>query len=309
MVVVQRSSSEKKSYIMKLMGNYIIMRKVRSYLGFSVLYFPFDKQSCPFVFGFQNLPHTFGQLEILGAYLSTSRTGSQWNVTSISGNVTLFAIPTLASAEEEEIFSVAVFSIHLERDPNYYITTLIIPSTCLCLLAFMTFLAPPDSGERISVSVSMVLGMTVFQLLMFDLLPISNEQSLLSNYLSTNFILVTTTVPLSLMNINLAYGDRTDRLLKKGWFRVLTLELLPKILFVPSLSQRLPKNKVSPEKLTLEDVAGSTCDDETTEQDKKVTAVSPDRNLNKEDRDRPTVRCVKNQKSLYEYTHEHVTAG
>ncbi|KAJ8046878.1 Neuronal acetylcholine receptor subunit alpha-9 [Holothuria leucospilota] len=145
----------------------------------------------------------------------------------------------MTSKHKSGNMSVAVFCLFLKRYPNYYVNTLIIPSTCLCLLAVMTFFAPPDSGERTSMGISIILGLTVFQLLMADLLPISKESSILSNYLSTNFIFAVLTVPLSLWNINFAYGDRPRNLPRWKWFRRLFLEYLPIIFIIPSLSQRL----------------------------------------------------------------------
>ncbi|PIK39767.1 putative neuronal acetylcholine receptor subunit alpha-5 [Apostichopus japonicus] len=107
-------------------------------------------------------------------------------------------------------------------------------------MAFMTFVAPPDSGERISLSVSMVLGLTVFQLLVADILPATNERSpILSAYLTTTFVLAGATVPFSLVNINIAYGDSAILALKYRWLRKLCLDYLPRLTAVPSYSERI----------------------------------------------------------------------
>ncbi|KAJ8026587.1 5-hydroxytryptamine receptor 3A [Holothuria leucospilota] len=113
-------------------------------------------------------------------------------------------------------YSGVYLCVYLQRDPNYYISTLIIPSTLMCIMAFVTFLAPPDSGERISLGVSMVLGLTVFQLLISNTLPTSSKTlPVLSGYLTVNFILACLAVPFSLFNINIAYSIGKLTILKK----------------------------------------------------------------------------------------------
>ncbi|KAJ8026592.1 Neuronal acetylcholine receptor subunit alpha-7 [Holothuria leucospilota] len=136
------------------------------------------------------------------------------------------------------------FFIFLQRDPRYYVNSIIIPSTVMCLLALATFLAPPDGGERISLGVSMVLGLTVFQLLIADTLPTSSKQSpILSNYLSVNFLMSCMVVPFSLININIAYREKRLILLEYRWIRVLLLEYLPCCMGM-TIPEKRKKNKV-----------------------------------------------------------------
>ncbi|XP_071835129.1 acetylcholine receptor subunit beta-type acr-2-like [Apostichopus japonicus] len=134
---------------------------------------------------------------------------------------------------------IAAVCLILERNPENYILTLMLPSTLLCIMAFATFIAPPDSGERISLGVSMVLGLTVFQLLVADILPSTNERPILSSYLISTFVLACLAVPASLLNINIAYGDRSILVLKYTFSRKLFLEYLPRMTVVPSYSERI----------------------------------------------------------------------
>lgn len=163
-----------------------------------------------------------------------------WTITDLTSYDEELIIPDLTPNIHQGNLSQAVFCLHLERDPSYYIRVLLIPSTLLCILSFLTFFAPPDSGERISLSVSMVLGLTVFQLLVADILPTTLEDSpILSYYLIVNFVLACSTVPISLSNINIAYGDKRLTVLKCLFMRRLLIEYLPRILGVPSYSERI----------------------------------------------------------------------
>ena len=59
--------------------------------------------------------------------------------------------------------SYIVFEIYVSRRPEYYMVTVFFPSTLLTLLSGMVFWLPPDSGEKLSYSISIMLGLTVFQ--------------------------------------------------------------------------------------------------------------------------------------------------
>ncbi|PIK45324.1 hypothetical protein BSL78_17825 [Apostichopus japonicus] len=86
----------------------------------------------------------------------------------------------------------------------------------------------------------MVLGLTVFQLLVADILPPYGDQSpILSLYLSLNFGLTCLAMPISVLNIYIAYGDRRLMFLKYPTLRKLFLQYLPKAVGVLSYSERV----------------------------------------------------------------------
>ncbi|KAJ8032458.1 Neuronal acetylcholine receptor subunit beta-3 [Holothuria leucospilota] len=205
-----------------------------------IRYFPFDTQKCPFDF----LPENH-IAEHMILYVENTQTPHQlesleWDVLKVTVFDSSFRIPSYLPNRDAIWYSAGTVCVVLKRDANYYVLTLILPSTLMCLMAFVTFLAPPDSGERISLGVSMVLGLTVFQLLIADMLPTSSKRTpVLSKYLTFNFILACLAVPFSLMNINIAYGDNKLRLLKYTWIRKLFLEYLPCCLSIPTYRERV----------------------------------------------------------------------
>ncbi|KAJ8032460.1 Neuronal acetylcholine receptor subunit beta-3 [Holothuria leucospilota] len=205
-----------------------------------IRYFPFDTQKCPFDF----LPENH-IAEHMFLYVENTPTPPQlesleWDVLNVTVFQSGFPVSNYVPNRDVIWYSAGTVCVILKRGANYYVLTLILPSTLMCILAFATFLAPPDSGERISLGVSMVLGLTVFQLLIADLLPASSKQTpVLSKYLTCNFVLACLAVPFSLMNIDIAYGDNKLRLLKYAWIRKLFLEYLPCCLSIPSYPDRV----------------------------------------------------------------------
>ncbi|KAJ8032459.1 Neuronal acetylcholine receptor subunit beta-3 [Holothuria leucospilota] len=228
------------------------------FLSNSIGYFPFDTQKCPFYFLPENhiaehmvlvaekTPH-LPQLESL-----------EWDLLNVTASNFDFPVPNWLPNRDVSWYTQGTVCVFLKRDANYYISTLILPSTLMCILAFVTFLAPPDSGERVSLDVSMVLGLTVFQLLIADLLPTSSTRTpVLSKYLTCNFVLACLAVPCSLMNINIAYGDNKLRLLKYTWIRELFLEYLPCCLSIPSYRDRVRCEILEVKKLEMNNEANT----------------------------------------------------
>ncbi|XP_071824410.1 acetylcholine receptor subunit alpha-like 1 [Apostichopus japonicus] len=206
----------------------------------SIYYFPYDKQVCRYHFLPTNQPNDLVKILTRSQGLLGTYSSLDWTITNLTNYDGELIIPDFTPNIHRGNLSMAVFCLHLERDPSYYIRVLLIPSTLLCILSFLTFFAPPDSGKRISLSVSMVLGLTVFQLLVADILPTTLEDSpILSYYLIVNFVLACSTVPISLSNINIAYGDKRLTVLKFTFMRRLLVEYLPRILGVTSYSERI----------------------------------------------------------------------
>lgn len=208
---------------------------------YRIVYFPFDTQACGFFFlpenQLQEQVDIYPDQPLFGSELASN----QWELIGMAQNsYTYGGLDYFVENRPKCNYSAAIICIFLRRDPTYYIITLILPSTLLCVMSFVTFLAPPDSGERISLGVSMVLGLTVFQLLVAETLPkVSKDSPILSTYLSANFIIASLAIPLSLFNINITYEDTKLSSLKVPWVRRTFLEILPSLLLVTPYSERL----------------------------------------------------------------------
>jgi hypothetical protein len=65
--------------------------------------------------------------------------------------------------------------MEFQRKALYYIMTIIVPSMLLSLLACVSFLFPADSGERVSLVISVLLGLVVFMLIVNDRTPVTSD--------------------------------------------------------------------------------------------------------------------------------------
>ena len=65
----------------------------------------------------------------------------------------------------------ASFTLILQRRPQYYLLNIIIPSVVLAILSTLTFAVPVDSGEKLSLGISILLAFSVFMLILQDNTP------------------------------------------------------------------------------------------------------------------------------------------
>jgi len=64
----------------------------------------------------------------------------------------------------EQNFATARFIIYITRKPHYFLFTLILPCILLSSIMLLVFLLPPESGEKVSLQITVLLSFTVFQL-------------------------------------------------------------------------------------------------------------------------------------------------
>ena len=144
--------------------------------------FPFDDQICPLQFGswIYNGYEMDMQLKRESADLSSLQENVEWIIQKVP-----------AKKDEQyyaccaEPYPSLTYFMHLKRKPRYYETNIILPSVIITLLATLGYILPVDSGEKVSLEVTVVLSLTVFQLLVADGLPPSAEASpWISKYIS-----------------------------------------------------------------------------------------------------------------------------
>lgn len=63
------------------------------------------------------------------------------------------------------------YTVKIMRKPLYYLYNLIIPCIFVLACAVLVFYLPPESGEKVSLGVTVLLALTVFLLLVADIMP------------------------------------------------------------------------------------------------------------------------------------------
>uniref|UniRef100_A0A673UXZ3 5-hydroxytryptamine receptor 3A n=1 Tax=Suricata suricatta TaxID=37032 RepID=A0A673UXZ3_SURSU len=116
------------------------------------------------------------------------------------------------------------FFVVIRRRPLFYTVSLILPSIFLMFMDIVGFYLPPDSGERVSFKITLLLGYSVFLIIVSDTLP--------ATAIGTPLIGVYFIVCMALLVLSLAETILIVRLVHKqdlqqpvpAWLRHLVLE-------------------------------------------------------------------------------------
>ena len=110
------------------------------------------------------------QYILLGGLLTDEfLTNSLWNLKNSSTRILESAAPNGQS------FVGIQFSITWSRKTLYYQYNLILPIVLLLLVSLGTLWIPPESGERLSLTITVLLAYSVFLIVIMDSTPINSK--------------------------------------------------------------------------------------------------------------------------------------
>ncbi|KAK3084497.1 hypothetical protein FSP39_014396 [Pinctada imbricata] len=144
---------------------YTLADKISVMCESDMTYFPFDTQTCDITF----IPWLYYRREV---YLVNE--GSKVNLEFYVNN----SVWDLFSNKVEEtgrgMYGGVKAQITLKRRPLYFCINMLMPVLILAILNPLVFVLPPESGERISFSVTIFLSFAVFMTVIGDQLPKSS---------------------------------------------------------------------------------------------------------------------------------------
>ena len=150
--------------------------------------YPYDEHMCPLTLISSTIFHETTILTDTPMFIFTMiNNNSNWDVSHLSYENTLFM----------SIYSKVVFRITLTRKPRYLLLNIVSPVIILEFLNLFVFVLPIDSGERVSVSITILLTVFVFMTSLSDTLPETH-----SPYSSFNIFVVAQLMYSSLITIS-----------------------------------------------------------------------------------------------------------
>ncbi|CAI9731357.1 acetylcholine receptor subunit alpha-like 1 isoform X2 [Octopus vulgaris] len=124
------------------------------------------------------------------------------------------------------------FNITMRRKTLFYTVNLIIPCVSISFLTVLVFYLPSDSGEKITLCISILLSLTVFFLLLAEIIPpTSIVVPLIGKYLLFTMILVTLSIIVTVVVLNVHFRSPWTHTMSP-WVRRVFLSILPKLLIM-----------------------------------------------------------------------------
>lgn len=111
---------------------------------------------------------------------------------------------------------------------------LIVPCVVLAVLTVFSFYLPPESGERMGLVITILLGLTVFMMVFTDNVPRTSEVTpLIGKYSVTVLVQVTVALIVTCSILRVYHRDPERKM--PSWFRKLIFDILgPMLLALPS---------------------------------------------------------------------------
>ena len=151
---------------------WVVPTMLKSSCQIDVRYFPFDQQRCPLKFG--SWTYDGFQLDLINLLdhgdMSKYLPNGEWD---------LIEMPAKRNVEYysccEEPYVDVTYTIVMKRKPMFCTYNLVFPCVLLLGIGILVFCLPPESGEKVSLGITVLLAMTVYQLLIAEAIPPTSE--------------------------------------------------------------------------------------------------------------------------------------
>uniref|UniRef100_A0AAY4C1Q4 Uncharacterized protein n=1 Tax=Denticeps clupeoides TaxID=299321 RepID=A0AAY4C1Q4_9TELE len=201
----------------------------KSSCSIDVTFFPFDQQNCKMKFG----SWTYDRAKI--DLVSMASNVDQMDYWESGEWVIINAVGKYNSKKYEcctEIYPDITYYFIIRRLPLFYTINLIIPCLLISCLTVLVFYLPSDCGEKITLCISVLLSLTVFLLLITEIIPSTSLViPLIGEYLLFTMIFVTLSIIITVFVLNVHHRSPQTHSMPH-WVRRVLLDLVPCVLFM-----------------------------------------------------------------------------
>uniref|UniRef100_A0A3B5BMA2 Neuronal acetylcholine receptor subunit alpha-2-like n=1 Tax=Stegastes partitus TaxID=144197 RepID=A0A3B5BMA2_9TELE len=201
----------------------------KSSCSIDVTFFPFDQQSCKMKFG----SWTYDRAKI--DLISMDSSVDQMDYWESGEWVIINAVGKYNTKKYEcctEIYADITYYFIIRRLPLFYTINLIIPCLLISCLTVLVFYLPSQCGEKITLCISVLLSLTVFLLLITEIIPSTSLViPLIGEYLLFTMVFVTLSIIITVFVLNVHHRSPQTHGMPH-WVRRVFLDLVPRVLFM-----------------------------------------------------------------------------
>ncbi|XP_067890673.1 acetylcholine receptor subunit alpha [Heterodontus francisci] len=229
----------------------------KSYCEIIVTYFPFDQQNCSIKLGIWTYDGTRVAIfpESDRPDLSTFMESGEWVMKDYRGwkhRVYYTCCPDTPYLD-------ITYHFIMQRLPLYFVVNVIIPCLLFSFLTGLVFYLPTDSGEKMTLSISVLLSLTVFLLVIVELIPsTSSAVPLIGKYMLFTMIFVISSIVITVIVINTHHRSPSTHTMPQ-WVRKVFIDTIPNIMFFSTmkrLTKEKQEKKIFTEDIDISDISG-----------------------------------------------------
>ncbi|XP_059678472.1 acetylcholine receptor subunit delta [Gavia stellata] len=214
----------------------------RSACPINVDFFPFDWQNC--TLKFSSLAYSALEISMHLKKDSDPKTGKyypvewiiidpegftengEWEIIHRPARKNIHPDNPPESSEHQDI----TFYLIIKRKPLFYVINIVTPCILIAFMAILVFYLPADSGEKMTLVISVLLAQSVFLLLISQRLPATSHAiPLIGKYLLFIMLLVTAVVVICVVVLNFHFRTPSTHIMS-DWVKEVFLESLPRLL-------------------------------------------------------------------------------
>ncbi|XP_054618897.1 cholinergic receptor, nicotinic, alpha 11 isoform X1 [Dunckerocampus dactyliophorus] len=184
-----------------------------------VRWFPFDIQKCVLKFGSWTYDGWLLDLQMNDADVSGYMPNGEWDLIGVPGTRNEVFYDCC-----KEPYPDVTFIVTIRRRTLYYALNLLIPCMLLSSMTLLIFVLPADSGEKISLGITVLLSLTVFMLLVAEIMPATSDSvPLIGQYFASIMIIVGMSVIATVVVLQYHHHDPNGGNMPK-WVKLVLLQ-------------------------------------------------------------------------------------
>ncbi|XP_045689064.1 neuronal acetylcholine receptor subunit alpha-4 [Phyllostomus hastatus] len=201
----------------------------KSSCSIDVTFFPFDQQNCTMKFG--SWTYDKAKIDLVSLHSHVDQRdfweSGEWVIVDAAGTYNTRKYECCA-----EVYPDITYAFVIRRLPLFYTVNLILPCLLISCLTVLVFYLPSGCGEKVTLCISVLLSLTVFLLLITEIIPSTSlVVPLIGEYLLFTMIFVTLSIVITVFVLNVHHrSPRTHTM--PAWVRRVFLDAVPRLLLM-----------------------------------------------------------------------------